>query len=188
MSLPSHSRSVDFWRAGAAILLGVWGLMPLDASADNGAEGEASHNLPRPTGPVILTVDGEITRTNFPGEARFDMDMIESLPRHTLYTTTSVTDGMQQFDGVLMRDVMAYAGATGTIALAVALNDYQVDIPVSDFSDYEVMLATRMDGDRLKPNDKGPLWIVYPRDEFSQLMDIRYDVRWVWQLNRLTLK
>lgn len=188
MSLLSHSRIADFWRAGTTVLLGVLGLMPMGASADGGADSKASAAMPMPTGPVILTVDGAIMRTNFPGEARFDMQMVESLPRHTLHTTTSVTDGVRQFDGVLMRDVMAYVGAGGTTVLAVALNDYQVDIPVSDFSNYGVMLATRMGGERLKANDKGPLWIVYPRDDYSQLMDIRYDVRWVWQLDRLTLK
>jgi hypothetical protein len=36
--------------------------------------------------------------------------------------------------------------------------------------------------------DKGPLWIVYPRDDYSVLHDARYDSRWVWQLNKLHIE
>jgi hypothetical protein len=45
-----------------------------------------------------------------------------------------------------------------------------------------------MDGERLLPRDKGPIWIVYPRDDFPELTDIRYDYRWVWQLTRLEIR
>ena len=38
------------------------------------------------------------------------------------------------------------------------------------------------------PDDKGPFWIVYPRDQHEVLQDIRYDYRWVWQLDSLQVK
>jgi hypothetical protein len=43
------------------------------------------------------------------------------------------------------------------------------------------------DGQLLKVRDKGPLWIVYPRDEYSALRNNIHDSRWVWQLNRLQI-
>ena len=71
---------------------------------------------------------------------------------------------------------------------ATALNDYLVDIPLADFYEYDVLLATHMDGVLLQPTDKGPLWIVYPRDKHRKLQDIRYDYRWVWQLKHLHIR
>ena len=70
---------------------------------------------------------------------------------------------------------------------AQALNDYQADIPLSDFADYDVIFAWSMDGQMLSRRDKGPLWIVYPRDSQAHLGEERYEHRWVWQLYRLTL-
>ena len=42
--------------------------------------------------------------------------------------------------------------------------------------------ATASGAHGLTPRDKGPVWIVYPRDNHGVLADIRYDMRWVWQL------
>jgi len=71
---------------------------------------------------------------------------------------------------------------------ATAANDYSVEIPVSDFLDYDVILAITMDGERLTLRDKGPLWIVYPRDDHPELSSPLINSRWIWQLVALELK
>ncbi|MCA0138654.1 molybdopterin-dependent oxidoreductase [Pseudosulfitobacter pseudonitzschiae] len=144
--------------------------------------------MPAPTGKVVLTVSGNISKTNRGNLAVFDDDMLGALPRIHLETTTVVTDGVKRFDGFLMRDLLAYVGADGGTVTAIALNDYVIDIPMEDFSRFDVLVATSMDGTRLLPSDKGPLWIVYPRDDHQELQDIRYDYRWVWQLIELDVR
>ncbi len=37
----------------------------------------------------------------------------------------------------------------------------------------------------LTRRDKGPLWLVYPRDNDAVLQDAKYDHRWAWQLSQL---
>ncbi|MEM7525211.1 MAG: hypothetical protein AAF360_15935 [Pseudomonadota bacterium] len=37
-------------------------------------------------------------------------------------------------------------------------------VPVSEIGARYPIVATRMDGERLDPFDKGPLWVVYPFD------------------------
>ena len=137
-------------------------------------------SLSAPAGEVRLTVTGNIRITNSEGAALLDDAMLETLPHHTLETSTVVTDGVKRFEG--------FVGADGTMVTASALNDYSIDIPMEDFEQYDVLVATHMDGERLKPSDKGPFWIVYPRDDHSDLQDIRYDYRWVWQLIQLKVK
>ena len=144
--------------------------------------------LPEPTGPVILEVIGEIGKTNDGQSARLDRTLLAELPAHDLRTTTSVTDGVNVFDGFLMRDLLERLGATGDTVIASALNDYVIEIPMSDFERFDVLVATHMDGSELLARDKGPLWIVYPRDDHDELQDIRYDYRWVWQLMTLEVR
>lgn len=144
--------------------------------------------LREPAGAVLLEVTGQIERTNHADKAIFDREMLEQLPPATIETTTVVTDGVRRFDGFYMRDLLELLGAEGKIATATALNDYVIDIPTEDFERFDVIVATHMQGERLEPRDKGPLWIVYPRDHHAELQDLRYDYRWVWQFNRLEIR
>jgi len=144
--------------------------------------------LPAPDGEVLLMITGNITATNDGDRAQFDRAMLEELPQAVLKTRTVVTDGIKTFEGVLMRDLLGRVGAEGEAVTASALNDYIIDIPMSDFRRFDVLVATHMDGKQLEPFDKGPLWIVYPRDAHGTLQDIRYDYRWVWQLTRIEVR
>lgn len=142
----------------------------------------------QPSADVWLIVDGAINYRDSSAEIQLDQSMLQNLPKHTLYTSTSVTDGIRIFEGPLVRDVLNLMGAQGKTVQATALNNYSVDIPITDFYNFDVILATHMDGALLAATSKGPLWIVYPRDDKRVLQDIRYDYRWVWQLHRLTVK
>lgn len=164
------------------IIIGVYPALSVAVSA------AGAHVLPAATSAVLLTISGAIEHTNHGGEARFDREMIDGFAQHTIYTSTAVTDGVNRYDGILMRDLLNRVGARGKTITALALNDYSVDIPISDFESFDVLLATHMDGELLTPTDKGPFWIVYPRDQSSNLQDIRYDYRWVWQLHRITVQ
>lgn len=172
------------WNHLLCSLVVLSGVAVSAAPAVAGVEGVAS-DLPSPEGPVVLTIEGNIARTNAEDRALFDLAMIEALPVTTLDTSTVVTDGVGHFEGVLMHKLLEFVGAEGELVTATAVNDYVIDIPMSDFVEFDVLAAYRMDGDQLTARDKGPLWIVYPRDDHDELQDIRYDYRWVWQLVRL---
>ena len=150
--------------------------------------GAQADGLVDPPDEIVLTVTGNIGQTNRGGLAVFDQAMLDGLPETILETSTVVTDGIKRFDGFLMRDLLDHVGAEGMVVAAKALNDYVIDIPMTDFERFDVLVATHMDGERLLPSDKGPLWIVYPRDAHAELQDIRYDYRWVWQLVELEVK
>jgi hypothetical protein len=51
-----------------------------------------------------------------------------------------------------------------------------------------VIVAYTMNGKPLRPDDKGPLWIIYPYSEYNALQKDLYFSRSVWQLNRLTVQ
>ncbi|WP_441997534.1 oxidoreductase [Microvirga sp. 2TAF3] len=159
-------------------------LLSLVATLAFGVPAWAAEPLPAPKGPVLLTISGAIEATNAPGLARFDREMLEALGKASIKTGSVWADHPQVFEGIPLNAVLERVGAKGANLKASALNDYQVDIPFEDLK-YSPLLAMSVDGKVLSIRDKGPLWIVYPRDEYTVLNDYRYDSRWVWQLNRL---
>jgi hypothetical protein len=144
-------------------------------------------SLPKPTQQVILTVTGDIERRNSQSGAQFDRPMLEALGLEPLRTSTAWTEGTVEFEGVPARRVMEAVGARGQTVLASALDNYQSEIPISDFERYPILLALRMDGREL-PSDRGPIWIVYPRDQFPELQNEEANSGWVWQLREFTVK
>ena len=144
--------------------------------------------LPQPTGRVVLTVTGAINHTNADGRAEFDRTMLRDLGTASLTTSTAWTDGTPEFAGVLARDVLRAVGARGTVVTATALNDYSIDIPISDVETYRVLFALTMNGVELTVRDKGPIWIVYPRDDHGELQNPTSDEKWIWQLSRLDIR
>jgi len=148
----------------------------------------AQERLPQPKGRVILTISGDITKTNNGDKAEFDLDMLHAYGTRAVSVTTSWTDGTLEFSGVLMRQLMAAVGARGKTVEAIALNDYTYTIEIEDFSLYPVIIATKQNGKPLKIRDKGPLWIVYPLDRFSEEEKNLIERRMVWQLRRLIVQ
>jgi hypothetical protein len=149
---------------------------------------QTAEPLAAPTGPVILTVTGNVEVTNTDGGAAFDRQMLQDLGVTELNTTTPWLDGVQAFKGVLAKTLFERVGAEGETVTATALNDYTVAIPMDDFQNYEVLLATEMNGEEMRVSDKGPIWIVYPRDDHPELQERRISERWVWQLKALEVQ
>lgn len=175
------SESVTIRIAKACLLAVLIFVLPVGAV-------QSAEDMRKPAGRVILTVSGSISAANAGDSADFDLEMIHALGQRKLITSTPWTDGTQEFGGVLVRDLLKAVGATGTVVEAVALNDYAMEIDISDFENYPVILATTMNGEKLRVRDKGPLWIIYPRDDFEELREQRIDNKMVWQLRRLIIK
>jgi hypothetical protein len=153
------------------------------ASRDVGAAG-----LAQPSGKPILTIAGQIAVTNKAATAQFDRAMLESLGMTGFETVTPWYEGPVRFDGVRMDRLMQEVGATGDSIVAYALNDYSTEIPMHDFSRYDVILALKRDGEYMPVRDKGPLFIVYPYDSAPELQHQRFYSRSAWQVSRLVVQ
>ena len=142
--------------------------------------------MPRPVGDVILTLSGEIVNTNTDdGRLELDLAMLQAMPVTTFKTNTIWLEKVVEFTGVNLKAVLDYAGASGTLIHAIALNDYKVDIPADAANADAPMVAYHIDGETMSSRDKGPLWVVYPYDQ-----DVKYRTeviysRSIWQLDRL---
>ncbi len=145
--------------------------------------------LEPPSERVILEVTGNISEFNGDAKsARFDRPMLEGLGFTEIVTETPWTDGSVRFEGVLVRDLLHAVGAKGMTVTAVAINDYAVEIPISDFETYPVILALKMNGEFMSVRKKGPLWVIYPWGDEPDLRNEVYHSRAIWQLKLLTVK
>lgn len=134
---------------------------------------------------VILTVDGEIA-----GSHTVDLTLadLEALGTNIIVTTTPWHTRATTFEGVPMASLLKQVGATGDTISVTALNRYRSSIPVSDVSDYGILLALKQDGAYMPVSDNGPIFIVYPFDSHSHIQNEVYHSRAVWQVRRITVE
>lgn len=147
----------------------------------------AHADLIEPKGEIILTVSGEISETNGDGVALFDLDMLRALPADTFTTTTIWTNGPQQFKGVPLHALLAKLGASGQALRSIAINAYEVQIPVSDAEKGGPIIAYELNGNPMSVRDKGPLWIVYPYDSDPRFRTEVVYSRSIWQLDQIVI-
>ena len=166
------------------MVVGLALMLPVAASAALGKKQLGAE----PVGPVILTISGNIEGVGSGPMVKLDRVMLESLGVTTLRTSTAWTAGESEFEGVLVRDLLDAVGAEGTVVVATALNDYVATISLRELYDYPVLLALKMNGRDLELRDKGPIWIVYPRDHYEELNNSMVDKNWVWQLTELEIR
>lgn len=138
-----------------------------------------------PAGEVILTLGGSIGQTNAGGALSLDRGLLETLPQHEFATSTIWTDGVVTFRGVLLRDLLQAAGATGGTVTLTALNDYSISMPAADALAEGPLLAFLMNGEPMSVRDKGPVWLVYPYDAAPRFRSEQTYARSIWQLDRI---
>ncbi|MFS8151897.1 molybdopterin-dependent oxidoreductase [Vreelandella titanicae] len=141
-----------------------------------------------PEGPVILVVSGKVGQTNVGDEAHFDKAMLEGLAQHETITRTPWHDGVMRFSGPLGRAILEAVGAEGENIRVVALNEYAATVPISDFENYDVILAMQANGKALRIRDQGPLFVIYPFDQHPELLDEEIFSRSVWQVTRIDVE
>jgi hypothetical protein len=139
------------------------------------------------TGPAILTVSVDLEQEDGGDTFVFDRVALAALPATTFETSTIWTDGVHSFTGVSLHILALEMGVSDGWFLATAINDYSVEIPLSDAVEGGPIIAYLMDGEEMSIRDKGPLWVIYPYDSDA---DFRSEVvfsRSIWQLDRLEI-
>lgn len=145
-----------------------------------------AQDIALPQGEVVLTITGDIAVTNADNSLILDRDALAALGTQTIETTTIWTEeGLHRFEGVSLQRLTALIGAESGTLLATAINDYTIEIPVSDAVADGPIIAFLMDGEPMSVRDKGPLWIVYPYDLSVDYRSAVIYSRSIWQLDRI---
>jgi hypothetical protein len=141
-----------------------------------------------PSGPVVLTIKGNIGSENAGEAVEFDIDMLEALPQQEIRTETPWHEGAVTFSGPRLSTLFEAAEGSGGILRVVALNDYSADIPLEEVQNYPVILATRINGERIPVREKGPLFVIYPFSDAPELYNEMTFNRSVWQVASIVIE
>ena len=159
--------------------------------------GAYAQSLKAPSGPVILTVTGNIAQTNrgpfdeaqdlffknqqvkFQRAAAFDMAMLEALAQRTVETDYPQGGPLHKFQGPLLRDVLKAVGANGRAIKVLAIDGYNQEIELREIEQFPIILAVRQDGAYQPLGGFGPTRVIFPRRDVPALAD-RNDDKWVW--------
>jgi len=126
-----------------------------------------------------------LTVTHNETAVAFDFAALEAFDAVTIETETIWTEGTQTFTGVSLAQFVTDLELTNGVLLASAINDYTVEIPVTDAVDGGPIIAYLNNGEPMSVRDKGPLWIVYPYDSDPKYQAETIYSRSIWQLNRI---
>ena len=137
--------------------------------------------------PSVASAGGDVYLSVTNASDGFVIELTEddllAMEQFTVQTENEFVDGMAEFTGPLARDVIALLNATDIETLKLtAVNDYAVDVPMSDILDYDVIFAMSQNGTRFSIRDKGPIWVIYPMSDNVELRDRVYNDRLIWQL------
>lgn len=138
--------------------------------------------LAAPQGEVLLKVAGNIEASNSGDELHLDREQLMAIDPRIVETSTPWTDGVNRFEGPLFRSVLEMAGARGDRIRVRALNDYTVEIPFSELQQYDVILALQQDGVPLEVRELGPVFVLYPFDEYPELFNQSVRHRSAWHV------
>jgi hypothetical protein len=139
---------------------------------------------PADAGDTILAVTGKVTG----GEMNLTLAEIEAMGSARIVTATPRHDGRTSFEGVPMARFLEAVGAHGTTAYVQALNDFGIEIPLSDLTRFDAILALKTDGNDMEIADKGPLSIVFSYDDIEEVRNALFYSRSVWQIYSIEIE
>lgn len=115
----------------------------------------------------------------------FDREALDAMRQVTYRTSTIWTDGVREFRGVPLSEVLKDAGVESGRLLLRASNDYAAEMPISAVTPDVPMIALTIDGEPMSLRDKGPLWVVFPYDLSTVYQSEVVYTRSVWQLVKI---
>ena len=169
-----------------AALVGLFGVGT--ALAGTATEDAAPAHQGEALLPVLIEGDGSRDGAR---EEHLTLQDLQAFTAEHFETSTIWTTGTQSFTGVSLADLLAHFDVTaqtaGVTIEARAVNDYMVEVPLSDAVAGGPIVAYLRNGKTMSLRGKGPLWLIYPYDQNLSYRTEAVYSRSIWQLSHLTL-
>lgn len=115
-------------------------------------------------------------------------DKLLSLPLTEITTAHPWSEGESIYEGVTLLAVVESMNLSVSSSVTfVALNNYKITIPKSDFYDYQPVIAIKQNGAFMSIRDKGPYWLIYPLSDRPDINNASFHTKMIWQLRDIYL-
>lgn len=134
----------------------------------------------------LLTINtGQLKHCN--DNITLDEQALLSLPQQQFKTTHTWSENAEEFSGPLLNDVLNLACPDVAHLMLTAINDYSIEMNFNEMRNYKPIVALSVNGQRLSIRNKGPLWVMMPLDQFTELPPRSLDDMLIWQLSDITV-
>jgi len=141
----------------------------------------------KPRSEIILTISGAISNSIGDDKTAFDLDMLKALPVTTFKTSTTWTEGKNEIYWGFNASASQRCRFHRPCRKSIALNDYGVEIPVSDAVADGPIIASLIDNKPISLRDKGPSGFLTLQRKTEHRTEETY-AKSIWQLSRIELK
>jgi hypothetical protein len=110
--------------------------------------------------------------------------------KNTKLTTATAWTPRSEFVGPELSTVLATAGVPQSAKEMrfYAIDAYEITIPISDVTKYNPVMAHTQNGKRLEISTRGPVFLVYPRDQHPELLAIKGQAQFVWMVCKIDVR
>lgn len=138
---------------------------------------------------ALLEIAGAVKPNSPRGSFLFTEKDLLKLKTVTLTTATAWTP-RSEFVGPELSTVLEAAGvpATAKEMRFYAIDAYEITIPTDDLVKYRPIMAHTQNGQRLEVATRGPVFLVYPRDQYPELTAIKGQAQFVWMVCKIVVK
>ncbi|MDM0116779.1 molybdopterin-dependent oxidoreductase [Variovorax sp. J22R133] len=138
---------------------------------------------------ALLEIAGAVKSNSPRGSFLFSEKDLLKLKTVTLTTATAWTP-RSEFVGPELSTVLQAAGvpATAKEMRFYAIDAYEITISTGDLVKYRPVMAHTQNGQRLEVATRGPVFLVYPRDQYPELTAIKGQAQFVWMVCKIVVK
>jgi len=138
---------------------------------------------------IVLSVHGNIefekSEDGKTDAIELDLASLTNLESTTFTTSQPWTDAPKEYTGVRINTLLNHIGADSTTFEALASNEYKFLLSDINFEKYPIIIAYKIDGKFLDARTLGPLLIVFPFDDYPELLNEKNKAASVWQLTEI---
>lgn len=150
---------------------------------------EAGQPVAVPAQPIV-EIDGKISSRNVGDSLMLDLATFEQLGLIRYSVEDPWLKREISYTGVLLSELVRFVqpGSSVTAIHFVALDDYAVAITIEDAERWPIMVATRLDGERMPVANGGPTRIVFPYGLTSEIDELEYKDLWIWNIKSISFR
>ncbi len=149
-----RSRPIRFM-SGVCVLTFVALLGCFPRNAQSAVTAPASVSVPEKSGKTVLTLTNG--RTN---ALALSIGQLNALPQYEITTSTPWHTQARTFSGPRLSDVLALGDIQSNRIEIGSINGYQITLSSAELAPYDPILATHVDGEKMRIRDNGPIWLI----------------------------